>query len=192
MSILKIARMGHPVLGGPADMVEDPGSDRIRRLAADMAETMLESDGVGLAAPQVHVPLRLVVFHVPPALEAEDRYLDSGLSDDDEGMPLTVLINPEYTPTDETTTESAWEGCLSLPGMTGDVPRFRDILYKGTGLDGERIERQASGFHARVVQHELDHLDGVLFPMRMPDLRRFGFSEEMRRFHMAATEEDED
>lgn len=191
MSILKIARMGHPVLGSPARSIEGPGAADIRRLAADMAETIFEAGGVGLAAPQVHVPLRLVIFHVPPAEEAEDRYRDAGMDEEDNSVPLTVLINPEYEPLGEET-GSAWESCLSLPGMTGYVPRYRRVLYRGTGLDGKEVERKAEGFHARVIQHEMDHLDGVMFPMRIPDLSKFGFAEEIRRHQVADEDAVED
>jgi len=187
LSILKIARMGHPALDGPAGPVKDPESDEIKRLVADMIDTMADAGGVGLAAPQVYAPVRLVIFHVPSALDADERYEDAGLAEEDDETPLTVLINPSFEPQGDDVL-CAWEGCLSLPGMTGFVPRHRCIRYWGVGLRGEKIERRATGFHARVVQHELDHLNGMLFPMRMPDLKRFGFSEEMRRYHI--TEED--
>ncbi len=191
MSILKIARMGHPVLIGKAQPVNDPQSDEIRRLASDMADTLNDAGGVGLAAPQVHAPLRLMIFHVPTPNEAEARYADAGLDEEEGGVPLTVLINPEFEPLNENE-DFGWEGCLSLPGLTGLAPRYARIRYKGLGLDGQEIERQASGFHARVVQHELDHLDGVLFPSRMPDLKHFGFSEEIRRYHLAPEENREE
>ncbi len=180
MAILKIARMGHGVLAGPARPVEDPKDPEIARLAADMAETLADAGGVGLAAPQVHVPLRMVIFHVPRAETAEERYRDAGLDEDEDGVELTVLINPEIEPVGEET-EFALEACLSVPGMSGAVPRWRRIRYKGVGLDGQPIEREAEGFHARVIQHECDHLDGVLYPMRMPDMSLFGFSEELTR-----------
>lgn len=172
MPILKIARMGHPVLRAKAAHVPDPTAPEIRRLAADMLETMEDAAGAGLAAPQVHVPLRLVMFHVPA-----DRITA------EEGPPpqgLTVLVNPLIEIlTDEK--ELGWEGCLSVPGMIGAVPRYTRIRYRGAGLDGAPIEREASGFHARVVQHECDHLDGVLYPQRMDDLSLFGFADDMRR-----------
>lgn len=177
---MKIARMGHPVLGSPASPVEDPESDVIRRMVADMIDTMADAGGVGLAAPQVYAPVRLVIFHIPPARDADERYEDAGLAGEDDEAPLTVLINPAFEPLGEDVL-GAWEGCLSVPGMTGFVPRYRSIRYWGASLGGEKIERRVTGFHARVVQHELDHLDGLLFPMRMTDLGRFGFSEEIRR-----------
>lgn len=168
MAILKIARMGHPVLARRADTVEDVKIAEIQRLIDDMIDTMRDAGGAGLAAPQVHVPLRLVIFHAPSArIEGE-------------AVPLTVLANPEIEPLDADL-QVGYEGCLSLPGLTGAVPRWRRIRYAGLDRDGCRVERVAEGFHARVVQHECDHLDGVLYPQRMPDLSRFGFVEEMRR-----------
>ncbi len=169
MAILKIARMGHPVLRRRADEVPDPTAPDMARLVADMMETLADAGGVGLAAPQVHVPWRVVIFMVPPVR-----------SDDGAAVPLTVLINPVITPLSEDKTED-FEGCLSIPGMSGMVPRYQRIRYSGIGLDNLPIEREAAGFHARVVQHECDHLDGILYPMRMADLTRFGFNEEIRR-----------
>lgn len=169
MAILKIARMGHPVLRRRAEEVPDPSAPEVARLIADMAETLADAGGVGLAAPQVHVPWRLVIFFVPP-----------GRGDDGDGVPLTALINPVIEPLDDTT-EDALEACLSIPGLSGLVPRWQRIRYTGLAPDGTVIAREAGGFHARVVQHECDHLDGRLYPMRMTDLSRLGFTEEMRR-----------
>ncbi|MGE5517011.1 MAG: peptide deformylase [Bacteroidota bacterium] len=168
MAILKIARMGHPVLARRADPVVDPKAAEIQGLIDDMIETMADAGGAGLAAPQVHVPLRLVIFQAPAA-RAE------GVA-----VPLTVLINPEIEALDAEL-QVGYEGCLSLPGMMGAVPRWRRIRYSGLDRDGVPVERVAEGFHARVVQHECDHLDGMLYPSRMPDLSRFGFVEELRR-----------
>ncbi len=170
MAILKIARMGHPALSRPADPVEDPTAPEIRSLVKDMIQTMDDADGTGLAAPQIHVPLRVVVFFVMPGRDDEE----------DEGIALTVLINPEIEVLGSET-EAGWEGCLSVPGLIGEVVRPTHIRYRGLGLDGSPIEREARGFHARVVQHECDHLDGILYPQRIDDLSRFGFVEEMRR-----------
>lgn len=179
MAILKIARMGHPVLAAMAARVEDPTDPRIHGLIADMVETMADAPGVGLAAPQVHVPLRIVVFRVPG-----DR------TDDKKEVPLTALINPEIEAlSDETAV--GWEACLSLPEMTGQVPRFTSIRYRGLGPDGKEIVREATGYHARVVQHECDHLDGILYPMRMPDLTTFGFVEEMARAPRTVIEDED-
>ena len=174
MAILKIARMGHPALAASAAPVADPAAPEIRRLVADMIETMEDADGAGLAAPQVHVPLRIVVFQAPA-----DRAQES-LSEDerfDHAAPLTVLINPVVEIVDDTM-EGGWEGCLSVPGLRGWVERPRAIRYAGYDLGGNRILRNAKGFHARVVQHECDHLDGILYPRRMRDLSRFLFESE--------------
>jgi len=178
MAILKIARMGHPVLARVAEPVADPTAPEIRRLVADMVETMIDANGAGLAAPQVHVPLRVVVFQAP-----EDRN-DPGLSEDerfDTAAPLTVLVNPEIEIVDPAP-DGGWEGCLSVPGLRGFVERPRHIRYRGTDLEGREIARAARGFHARVVQHELDHLDGILYPQRMTNLRHLIFESETRHF----------
>jgi peptide deformylase len=179
--ILKIARMGHPVLSQIAAPVPDPGAPEIQRLINDMVETMIDANGAGLAAPQVHVPLRLVVFQAPgeradPGLSEEERF--------DHTAPLTVLINPEITVLDGQT-EGGWEGCLSVPGLRGWVERPAHIRYRGLGADGQLIERTARGFHARVVQHEVDHLDGRLYPGRMADLSKLIFESEIRHFAQA-------
>ena len=171
MAILKIARMGHPILRRPAQPVEDPTAPEVRRLVADMLETMEDAGGTGLAAPQVHVPLRLVLFFV-----SGDRSARDGEAEDFD-VPLTVLINPKLEPLDEEKVDGI-EACLSLPGLAGRVPRFRAIRYSGLDLEGNRIEREAEGFHARVVQHECDHLDGVLYPQRMTDLSTLTFTTE--------------
>ena len=175
MSILKIARIGHPVLSRVADIVEDPTDPAISRLVLDMVETMHDAPGVGLAAPQVHVPLRIVVFYLP-----QGRREEGEVDDEDIGDSLNVLINPVIEPLSEDMSESV-EGCLSLPGMAGRVSRYSKIRYTGVGLDGEAIDRVAEGFHARVIQHECDHLDGILYPMRMDDLSTFGYVEEMSK-----------
>jgi peptide deformylase len=181
MAILKIARMGHPVLMTPAQPVSDPRAPEIRRLVNDMVETMIDANGAGLAAPQVHVPLRVVVFQAP------GERGEPGLSDDerfDHTAPLTVLINPQITVLDPAP-EGGWEGCLSVPGLRGWVERPAHIRYRGLGLDGKPIERAARGFHARVVQHECDHLDGRLYTSRMGDLSRLIFESEIRHFQAA-------
>jgi peptide deformylase len=175
MAILKIARMGHPVLGRRADPVADPTAPEIRNLVNDMLETLADVGGIGLAAPQVHVPLRVVIFEVPAGR--------AGASVETAAQPLTVLVNPVIEPLSETRAEG-WEACLSVPGLTGLVPRHTHIRYSGHDLTGRRIEREARDFHARVVQHECDHLDGILYPQRMTDLSQLSFMEEMR--HRAA------
>lgn len=166
MAILKIARMGHPVLRRPADPVVDPHHPDIARLIDDMRDTLADAGGVGLAAPQVHVPLRLMMFFVP---ERRCTALEG-----DVAQGLTVLVNPWVEPL-EGSEDGDWEGCLSLPEMQGWVRRPRHIRYGGTLPSGETMERVAAGFHARVVQHEYDHLDGVLYPQRMTDLGLFGY-----------------
>ncbi|MHA1536917.1 MAG: peptide deformylase [Alphaproteobacteria bacterium] len=176
MAILKIARMGHPVLAQRAEEIDDPFAPEIRRLLADMLDTLADADGAGLAAPQVHVPRRLILFRV-----------DAG-HPDEEPVPLTALINPVIEPLSEET-ELGWEACLSLPGMIGEVPRHTEIRYTGLDINAEPLSRLASGFHARVVQHECDHLDGILYPMRMPDASRFGFADEMRALARAEAAE---
>ena len=172
MAILKIARMGHPVLLRRCDPVPDPGAPEIRRLVADMLETMEDAPGVGLAAPQVYRPLRLFVFRVPAARNGDDP------NDSEAGN--TVMINPEVELIGDDRV-LGWEGCLSIPGLRAAVPRATRIRYTGVDCDGNRVTREASGFHARVVQHEYDHLDGILYTMRLTDFRLFGFNEELTR-----------
>lgn len=169
--------MGHPVLMGRAREVDDPRAPEIRALVADMVETMIDANGAGLAAPQVYEPLRVVVFQAPPE-RAEPAGAEEAF---DETAPLTVLINPEI---EVLTPERAlgWEGCLSVPGLRGLVPRPTHIRYSGLTLDGSRITREARGFHARVVCHECDHLDGILYPQRMADLRDLIFDSEARHW----------
>lgn len=175
MAILKIARMGHPVLGRRAEEVDDPFAPEIRRLLADMLDTLTDADGSGLAAPQVHVAKRLVLFR-------------AGEEPGTDAVPLTALFNPVIEPLGDEV-EPGWEACLSLPGMMGEVPRHTEIRYSGLDINGDNLTRMASGFHARVVQHECDHLDGILYPMRMTDLSRFGFADEMRALARAEAAE---
>jgi peptide deformylase len=186
MAILKIARMGHPVLAQKAQTVEDPTAPEIRRLVRDMIETMVDANGAGLAAPQVHVPLRLAVFQAP-----EDR-AEQGLSEAeryDHTAPLTVIINPEIEIA-APEMEGGWEGCLSIPGMRGYVERPAYIRYRGIDHEGRAVERSARGFHARVAQHELDHLDGILYPQRMRDLTKLIFESEARHWVQPAEAEE--
>jgi peptide deformylase len=185
MTLLKIARMGHPVLRQRAQEITDPTAPEIRHLVNDMIETMVDVDGAGLAAPQVHVGLRLVIFKAPPdRAEPAERDADEAAGT----AELTILINPDVEPlTDEKTL--GWEGCLSVPGLNGAVPRYTHIRYTGLDLDGNRIDREATGFHARVAQHEIDHLDGILYPMRMTDLKLLTFSEELKHYMTPVDEE---
>ena len=172
MALLKIARMGHPVLRAPSAPVDNPTAPWVARLVEDMIETMEDASGAGLAAPQVHQPYRIVVFQVP-----EERLTELA---DDTAQDLTVLVNPVVELVGH---ERAlgWEGCLSVPGLRGVVPRHLRIRYRGTNLAGDTIEREVEGFHARVVQHECDHLDGILYPQRMTDHRLLVFLEELQR-----------
>lgn len=183
MAILKIARMGHPVLRRRADPVADPTAPEIYRLVEDMIETMADAGGTGLAAPQVHVPLRVVVFFVSGRRAAEEDGAEEDGAGSGEGradVPLTVLVNPEIEPLTEETALGP-EACLSVPGLIGLVPRVTRIRYRGLTLDGTPLERVAEGFHARVVQHECDHLDGILYPQRMTDLSLLAFTSEIGR-----------
>ncbi|WP_420404026.1 peptide deformylase [Nisaea sp.] len=172
MTAQKIVRMGDPVLRRRAEEIAGPAAEEISALAQDMADSMEEAGGVGLAAPQIGVSKRIIVFKIP----AERATAEAN----DGPLGLQVLVNPVIEPlTGEM--ELGWEGCLSIPGLKGEVPRYRKILYRGYDLKGEKVLRQAEGFHARVVQHELDHLDGILYPERMTDMRRFGYGEELLR-----------
>jgi peptide deformylase len=172
MALLKIARMGHPVLRTRAQEVPDPTAPWVRQLVDDMIETMEDAGGTGIAAPQVHAPYRLLVFQVLGERVSE-------LPGDGE-QPLTALVNPEIELIGDERV-LGWEGCLSVPGLRGVVPRHLRVRYRGFGLDGEEIVREAAGFHARVVQHEYDHLDGILYPQRITDHRLLVFLEELQR-----------
>jgi peptide deformylase len=178
MTIRKIARMGHPVLGRRAEEITDLNDPELRRLVEDMVETMIDANGAGLAAPQVHESIRLVIF------QALAERVDPGLSEAeayDHTAPLTVLVNPVIEVLSREK-EGGWEGCLSVPGLRGWVERPAHIRYRGQGLDGKPIERTAKGFHARVVQHEIDHLDGILYPQRMSDLTKLIFESEAKHW----------
>lgn len=175
MAIKPVLRMGNARLLKGSEQVSDFGSPELHALIGDMRDTMQALNGVGLAAPQIGVNLRVVIFGVPPqdAQEARNsRYPDA------ETVPETVLVNPVITPLDDRI-EQAWEGCLSIPGLRGFVPRFQNIRYRGCDESGALINRTASGFHARVVQHECDHLDGILYPARIEDITQFGYIEEL-------------
>lgn len=168
MATKTIVRMGDARLLRVAETVKQFNDDDLNQLLIDMRDTMQALDGVGLAAPQIGVNLRVVIFEVA----SNPRYPDAEI------VPQTVLINPTLTFL-ATEQEEDWEGCLSVPGMRGLVPRFTQLRYQGFDALGNRIDRVVSGFHARVVQHECDHLDGILYPMRIRDLRHFGFNEEL-------------
>ena len=168
MSVREVLRMGHPVLRERAKPVEKLATPELRQLIQDMKDTMASLDGAGLAAPQIGVGQRVVIFGV----EQNPRYPDA------EEVPFTVLVNPKITLLTREV-EEGWEGCLSVPGMRGIVPRYTKLRYTGFDPEGNPIEREAEGFHARVVQHECDHLDGILYPQRMTDLSKFGFTKEL-------------
>ena len=164
--IREVLRMGDPRLLRVSDPVRQFDSPELHALITDMRDTMAHLNGAGLAAPQIGVPLRVVIFGV----QSNSRYPDA------EEVPDTVLINPVITPAGDER-EDGWEGCLSVPGMRGVVPRWKRLHYSGRDEFGRPIERDAEDFHARVVQHECDHLDGILYPMRLRDMRLFGYTE---------------
>lgn len=166
MAVRSILRMGDPRLLQAAEPVREFATRELDALIADMFDTMAAAGGVGLAAPQIGVGLQVVIF----GFEHSERYPDAP------PVPRTILVNPVVTPLGEDE-EDGWEGCLSVPGLRGVVPRYRRIRYHGYAPDGSCIDRSVEGFHARVVQHECDHLAGVLYPMRMRDMSRFGFTE---------------
>jgi len=186
MSILKVSRMGHPVLRkkvrpvAPAEITAAP----MQRLIDDMTQTMLEYHGAGLAAPQVHEELRLFVAQVVRDHEDEENEADN----ETRKPEILALINPEFKPASRHVEED-WEGCLSIPDLRGVVPRYRDISVKAYDRTGRQIELQASGFMARVIQHEVDHLDGVLFLDRMKSLDSLSFIEEFARYHAKREQE---
>ena len=165
MAVHEILKMGDPRLLRVAQPVQAFGTPALRELIADMFETMEAANGAGLAAPQIGVDLQLVIF----GFERNERYPEAG------AVPRTVLINPLVTPL-SLEEEEGWEGCLSVPGLRGRVPRYVRIRYSGLDPQGDPIEREAEGFHARVVQHECDHLIGRLYPTRMRDLTQLGFT----------------
>jgi peptide deformylase len=167
MAVRPVLKMGEPLLRQVATPVQRFDT-ALSALVADMNDTMRALNGAGLAAPQIGVSLRVVIFEVT----VNPRYPDVP------PIPYTVLVNPELTALGESE-EEGWEGCLSVPGLRGLVPRFRNLRYRGFDLEGARIERTVEGFHARVVQHEVDHLDGILYPDRIRDLRNFGFEDAL-------------
>lgn len=166
MALRTVLKMGDPRLLKVADKVEKFGTPELNTLIQDMHDTMEALDGAGLAAPQIGVGLQVVVFGV----KRNPRYPDA------EEVPYTVLVNPALTPLTQEM-EQDWEGCLSVPGLRGIVPRFARLRYRGFDQYGKPIDRNVGGFHARVVQHECDHLQGILYPMRITDFRMFGYTE---------------
>ena len=166
MAVKRVLKMGDPLLFQVAQPVAAFNTPELDGLVADMFDTMAAMNGAGLAAPQIGVSLRVVIFGV----QANPRYPDV------QPVPITVLVNPEIEFLTQAT-DDAWEGCLSVPGLRGVVSRYTQLRYRGFDQHGNPVEREASGFHARVVQHECDHLDGILYPMRLKDARLFGYEE---------------
>lgn len=166
MAVKPVLKMGDPLLYQVAEKVTEFDTPVLHALIQDMQDTMEHMQGAGIAAPQIGVSVQVVIFGVG----ANPRYPDA------EAVPFTILLNPELTPLGDTI-EDGWEGCLSVPGMRGLVPRYQALHYRGVDPQGKPIERTVSGFHARVVQHECDHLFGILYPMRIRDLTKFGFND---------------
>ena len=168
MSILKIARLGHPVLLQKAKPVEDITGSKTKKIIHDMTETMLDAKGIGLAAPQIHINRQIIIFRVPE-------------EDDEKKIKITALINPKFKKINDKK-DNEWEGCLSIPGMLGLVKRFSKIQYEGSDMKGNIIQREAEGLHARIVQHEYDHLIGILYTSRLVDNSAFGYAEEIEEY----------
>lgn len=181
MAVRSILKMGDPRLLEVSARVDPVEPELLQPLLQDMWDTMAAERGAGIAAPQIGVLQRVVIF----GYDHNPRYPDAP------PVPRTVLVNPEITALDDTR-EDGWEGCLSVPGMRGVVPRFRHIRYTGFDQHGNRIEREASGFHARVVQHECDHLDGILYPFRIEDMRSFGYIDTLTESGLLARQPCDD
>ena len=170
MAIREILKMGHPILLEVAKPVEKFNTSELDSIIEDMIDTMKENDGAGLAAPQIGLGMQLVIF----GFDSNERYPEA------DQVPFTVLINPVITPIGNEE-EDGWEGCLSVPGLMGVVPRFKKIRYQGKDQHGNEIDREVDGFHARVVQHECDHLIGKLYPMRIRDFSQFGYLDTLTK-----------
>lgn len=168
MSIKQLLIMGNPKLITPSIAVEDFNNPLLRSIIQDMHDTMIAKGGVGIAAPQIGYFVRLIMF----GFQKSERYPDA------QEIPFTTLVNPSFSPLSEET-EDGWEGCLSVPGLRGLVPRYKSINYTAQDIHGHTVSGQADGFKARVIQHECDHLDGILYPRRIKDLRYFGFESEL-------------
>ena len=165
VSILKIAKIGHPILLKKADKISKFSNDLLKKNIYDMSETMIDYGGIGLAAPQVHQSKRIIIFRNPD-IETKEK------------IHITAILNPSFQPLSNEK-EDDWEGCLSIPGMQGLVRRYSKIKYEGFDIDGNQIQKKAEGLHARVIQHEIDHLDGVLYTERLADKKAFGFEKEI-------------
>ena len=168
MAILKISRLGHPILFQKTKPVQDITGNRVKKIINDMTETMLDSKGIGLAAPQIYINKQIIIFRTPE-------------EENEKEIKIITLINPKLTKiTDETSIE--WEGCLSIPGMLGLVKRYSKIKYEGYDITGNMIQREVEGLHARVVQHEFDHLMGILYINRLADNKAYGYVDEIEEF----------
>ena len=172
MSILKIARLGHPILFKKAKPVDDINHPSIKKLIHDMSETMLDAKGIGLAAPQVHIDKQIIIFR--NFEESEDK-------NDETEIRITALINPKIAKIAEEENDD-WEGCLSIPHMLGLVRRDSKIIFEGFDMNGNKIKNHAEGLLARVIQHEFDHLSGILYTQRLVDLKAYGYSEEIEEY----------
>ena len=168
MAILKIAKLGHPVLLKKTNEISNLNDIDLKKIIYDMSETMIDANGIGLAAPQVHLSHRLFIYRNPD-IEEEEK------------IKVSVLINPKIENISNET-EDDWEGCLSIPGMSGLVRRSKKIKYSAIDLKGEKVSGEVDGLHARVIQHEFDHLNGILYTSRLADKRAFGYSEEIEKF----------
>ena len=175
MAILKIAKLGHPVLLKKTNEISNLNDIDLKKIIYDMSETMIDANGIGLAAPQVHLSHRLFIYRNPDIEENEK-------------IKVSILINPQIEKISDDT-EDDWEGCLSIPGMSGLVRRSKKIKYSGIDLSGAKISGEADGLHARVIQHEFDHLNGILYTSRLADKRAFGYSEEIEKFWKKNDEE---
>ena len=172
MSILKIAKIGHPVLLKRSDPVKKMQKEELKRLIIDMTHTLLDANGIGLAAPQVHINKRIILFRSQSINDEENNK---------KKIEITPLINPSYTNNSDEFDDD-WEGCLSIPGMLGKVRRFKKITYKAYNLQGKLIKKSVEGLYARVIQHECDHLEGVLYTSKLVDPKDFGFAEEVQNY----------
>ena len=175
MAILKIAKLGHPVLLKKTNEISNLNDIDLKKIIYDMSETMIDANGIGLAAPQVHLSHRLFIYR-NPNIEEEEK------------IKVSILINPQIEKISDDT-EDDWEGCLSIPGMSGLVRRSKKIIYSGFDLKGAKVSGEADGLHARVIQHEFDHLNGILYTSRLADKRAFGYSEEIEKFWKKNDEE---
>ena len=168
MSILKISRLGHPILLKKTSLVKNIKSDKIKKIILDMTETMLDAKGIGLAAPQIHMDKQIIIFRNPD-------------EEEEEKIKITALINPKLIKIDDQT-DNQWEGCLSIPGMLGLVRRYARVGYEGYDMQGALIKKEVEGLHARVFQHEYDHLMGILYISRLVHKDAFGFCDEIEEY----------